>query len=126
MPIPKIRPKARVVPPAYQRRPGAGCANAAVVAAVVKMLRVAVLAEVSVILIGLVEPKLSVGRFWAPAGLDVMAAVSATLPVKPPLGVTVIVEVLPVVAPGLTDTAVPPTANLGTVTVTEEVPVVAL
>jgi len=27
-----------------------------------------------------------VGRYLAPAGLDVMAAVSATLPVKPPLG----------------------------------------
>jgi len=90
------------------------------------MLRVAVLAEVSVILIWLVEPKLSVGRFWAPAGLDVIAAVSATLPVKPPLGDTVIVEVLPEVAPALIDTAVPPTVNLGFVTVTEEVPVVAL
>jgi hypothetical protein len=92
----------------YQRTPGrAGCPRAALVGAVVVMVRVAVTAESPVILTGLVAPKLSVGRSWASAGLDVIAAVSVTLPVKPPLGVTVIVEVLPVVAPGLTDTAVP-------------------
>jgi hypothetical protein len=37
----------------------------------------------------------------------VISAVSTTLPVKPPLGVTVIVDVLPLVAPGATVTAVP-------------------
>jgi hypothetical protein len=52
-------------------------------------------------LTGVVVPKLKVGGYWAPAGLDVIAAVSATLPVNPPLGVTVIVDVLPVVAPGV-------------------------
>jgi hypothetical protein len=40
-----------------------------------------------------------------------MAAVNATLPVKPPLGVTVIVEVFPVVAPGATVTGVPARAK---------------
>ena len=44
-------------------------------------------------LTGLVEPKLSVGGSVALAGLEVMAAVRATLPVKPPLGAMVIVEV---------------------------------
>ena len=48
-----------------------------------------------------------------------IVAVIVTLPVKPPLGVTVIVEVLPVVAPLLTDTALPATAMVGTVTVTD-------
>jgi hypothetical protein len=52
-----------------------------------------------------------------------MAAVIATLPVKPPLGVTVIVEVLPVVAPGATVTAAPPIVKLGDTTVTVAVPV---
>jgi len=86
----------------------------------VEMVSVAVPAPVP-IFTGLVEPKLNVGRSWAPDGLDVIAAVSVTLPVKPPLGVTVIVEVLPVVAPGLTDTVVPATVKVGgaaTVTVT--------
>ena len=49
-------------------------------------------------------------------------AVSATLPLKPPLGVTEIVDVLPVIAPGVTVTAVPLTAKLGPTTV---VPVTA-
>jgi hypothetical protein len=43
----------------------------------------------------------------------VIAALSATLPVKPPLGVRVMVEVLPVAAPGVTVTAVPLTVKLG-------------
>ena len=62
---------------------------------------------------GLVEPKLNVGGYWAPVGLAVTAAVSTTLPVKPPAGVTVMVEVFPVVAPGETVTAVPPIVKLG-------------
>lgn len=45
------------------------------------------------------EPNENVGRLTAPAGLDVRAAVRATVPVKPPLGVTVMVAELPVVAP---------------------------
>jgi len=35
-------------------------------------------------LTGLVGPKLKVGGYWGTAGLEVMAAVSLTLPVKPP------------------------------------------
>jgi len=62
---------------------------------------------------GLVEPKLRVGRYCAPVGLDVIVGDSATAPVKPPAGVTVIVEVFPVVAPGITDTATPLTVKLG-------------
>lgn len=64
-------------------------------------------------LTGLVEPKLKVGGYWAPVGLEVTAAVSTTLPVKPPAGVTVMVEVFPVVAPGVTVTAGPLTVKLG-------------
>ena len=60
---------------------------------------------------GLVKPKLKVGGSVAPLGLDVTAAVSATLPVKPPEGVTVMVEVFPVVAPGATVTAAPVIVN---------------
>jgi len=73
---------------------------------------------------GLVDPKLRVGRSSAPLGLEVTVAASCTLPVNPPAGVTVTVEVLPVVAPAVTVTGVleivkpvfPP------VTVTEAVP----
>jgi hypothetical protein len=83
------------------------------VGAVVEIVRVAVPAEAFVMLTGVVEPKLKVGRSCAPVGVLVTAAVSATLPVKPPLGVTVIVEVFPVVAPGDTVTVVPLTVKLG-------------
>ena len=58
--------------------------------------------DTPVMMTGLVEPKLSVGASTDPTGDDAMVAVSVTLPVNPPLGVTVIVEVLPVTAPGLT------------------------
>jgi len=57
------------------------------------------------------------------------AAVSATLPVKPPVGATVIVEVLAVVAPFATAAAVPLTVKLAltiVVTVTEVDPVAVL
>jgi hypothetical protein len=50
-------------------------------------------------LTGVVAPKLRVGVATTLAGLEVTAAVSATLPVNPPTGVTVMVEALPVVAP---------------------------
>ena len=63
---------------------------------------------------GLVVPKLKMGGYSAPAGLLVTAAVSVTLPVKPPDGVIEIVDVLPEVAPGETETAVPVTVKLGT------------
>jgi hypothetical protein len=59
----------------------------------------------------------------------VTEAVKATPPVKPPAGVTVIVEVFAVVAPAVTVTALPVTVKLGftaVVTKTEPVPVVEL
>jgi len=88
--------------------------------AVVLMVRVAVPGKMLVMLTGPVERKPNVGILCTFAGLPVMAADSATLPVKPPLGVTVIVEVLPVTAPGATITGVPEIAKPGSrfVTVT--------
>jgi hypothetical protein len=74
---------------------------------VVEMVSVPVLAVESVIGTGLVEPKLKVGRLSAPVGLEVTAAVKTTLPVKPPMGVTVMVEAFPVAAPRATVTTVP-------------------
>ena len=75
--------------------------------AVVAMVRVPVTGVLPAIVKGLVELKLNVGGTEAPLGLVVRAAVRVTLPVKPPIGVTVIVEVLPVVAPATMLTAVP-------------------
>lgn len=90
-----------------------GYVSFALVAAVVEMVSVANPADVPVMVTGLVEPKLNVGWSCAPAGLDVTEAVSATLPVKPPVGVTVIVELFAVDAPGETVTMVPATMKLG-------------
>jgi hypothetical protein len=47
------------------------------------------------------------------AAVGVMAQLRVTVPVKPFAGVTVIVEVLPVVAPGATETAEPVTMKVG-------------
>src|ERR1035438_6454612 len=111
----------------YQRAPGrTGRARAPLVAAVVEMVRVAV---PGVTFTTPAETKLNVGRSCAPAGLDMMAAVSVTLPVKPSTDVTVMVEEFPVVAPGLTDTGVPISVKVGVsaaVTVTELTPVAEL
>ena len=79
----------------------------------VKMVKVADAAFVPVMLNGLVVPKLNVGKSEAPLGLVVMEAANVTLPVKPPTGVTVMVEVFPVVAPGVTATDVPVSVKLG-------------
>ena len=57
-------------------------------------------------LTGLVDPKLKVGKWTAPTGLLVMAAVKVTVPVNPPVGARVTVEVLFVVAPGTIVTGV--------------------
>jgi hypothetical protein len=109
------RMQARAAPPSvYQGNPRCiGLTSDALVAGVVYMVRVAVPELDPVMLTGVVEPKLKVGGYWALAGADVIAAVSATLLVKPPLGVTVTVEVFPVVAPGATVTEVPLTEKLG-------------
>jgi hypothetical protein len=77
------------------------------------MVRVAVPAVAAVMLTGLVEPKLKVGGYWAPAGLEVTAAVRVTLPAKPPTGVKVMVDAFPVLAPGATVTVVPVRVKLG-------------
>jgi hypothetical protein len=66
---------------------------------------------------GVVAPKLKVGRFCAPVGLEVMAAVRPTMPVKPPAGVTEIVDVFPAVAPRAKVTVVPLTVKTGIVIV---------
>jgi hypothetical protein len=106
--MPKSTRHANATPlAAYQGTPGRlGKARAALVAAVVEMVRVPVPAAAPVMFSGLVAPKLKVGGYAAPAGLAVTAAVRVTLPVKPLAGVTVMVEVLPVVAPGANETAV--------------------
>jgi hypothetical protein len=92
---------------------------------VVEMVRLAVPAAAPKMLTGLAPPKLNVGEPTAPAGLDVMAAASATLPVNPPTGVTVMVEVFTLAAPGATETAVPVIVKVGLVTVTGAVPAAA-
>lgn len=122
------RMQARVAPPVAYHHGGAERLGsiAALLAAVVEMVRVAVPAAVPLMFTGVVDPKLSVGRFVAPVGLEVMAAVNVTLPVKPPAGVTVTVDVFPVLAPRDTLTAVPVMTKLALaalVTVTEAVPV---
>ena len=78
-------------------------------------------------LTGLVEPKLKVGS-CALTGKEVNVAVSVTLPVNPPDGVTVTVNVFPVVAPRVTviDVATPIVKSGGPpVMVTEPYPMVS-
>ena len=77
-----------------------GWAKVLVVAAVVTIVSVADAALAPVMLTGLVLPKLKIGRSTALVGLEVIAAVSATLPVNPPNGVMMIAEKFPVLAPG--------------------------
>ena len=58
----------------------------------------------------------SVGALTAPAGDDVTAAVSVTVPVYPPAGVTVTVEVLALEAPAVNVTSVAERVNVLAVT----------
>jgi hypothetical protein len=103
----------------YQRTAGClGFTRDALVGAVVVMVTVAVAAEVPEMLTGFVDPKLKVGPYWAPFGLEVTMAENVTFPVKPPAGVTVMVEVFPVVAPGITVIGVVVRVNPGGTTVT--------
>ena len=114
--MPNSRRQASVAPPpVYQGIPfsRSTVAEQPEEAAIVEIVSVAVPAAVPAILTGVVEPKLKMGGCTAPDGLDAIAAVSATLPVNPPAGVNVIVEVFPVVAPGATATAVLLTVKLG-------------
>jgi hypothetical protein len=107
---PKSTKQARVTPPvAYQgTRRIFGGAKLLVVAAVVETVRVPVAEEAPVMSTGDVVPKLKVGESTAPSGLDARAAVRVTFPVKPPLGMTLIVVVLPVVVPGELMVMAPP------------------
>lgn len=78
------------------------------------MVRVAVTAAALVMLVGVVEPKLIVG--WIPPdGPEVIAAVNATLPVNPPIGVRVIEELFPEIAPAVTVTGAPVMAKPGVI-----------
>jgi hypothetical protein len=67
---------------------------------VVFTVRVANAALGPVKLSALAALNVTVGVSCAPAGPDVIAALNATIPTKPPVGVTVIVDVFEVVAPG--------------------------
>ena len=112
--MPKSSRHASAEPAPYQGVPRRmGASEALLDAAVVVMVRVAVPAALPEMLTGLVDPKLNVGRYCAPAGLEVTAAVNNTLPVKPLAGVIVIVDVFPLVAPGVTVTPVPLTVTVG-------------
>jgi hypothetical protein len=112
---PKSTRQARIAPPAaYQCAPGRlGWFIALLVDPDVVTVSVAVPAAVPEMLTGLLEPKLKVGNSEAPLWPEVMAAVSATLPVNPPDGVIVMVAVFPVVAPAVIETATPLTEKLG-------------
>ena len=103
------------LPPYHEPRLGTSLneVQAFVELAVVAMVKVPVAAALLEISSGLVELKLKVGGITAPLGLVVRTAVRITLPVKPPVGVTVIVEVLPVVAPAAMLTGVLLTVKLG-------------
>jgi hypothetical protein len=113
--MPKSKRHAMTVPPAenHGMLGRAGRANARFVAGVVEMVRVAIPALLPVMLAGLVEPKLRVGRYCAPVGLEAIAAVKTTAPAKPPAGVTVMANVFPVVAPRVIAIDVPPIVKLG-------------
>jgi hypothetical protein len=52
-----------------------------------------------------------VGKSTAPVGLVVITAVNTTFPTKFPVGITVIVDEFPVVAPGASDTGFPLIVN---------------
>jgi hypothetical protein len=110
----KTRHAIAALPAAIQRLEGCrGSVSAPVVGAVVEIVSVPVPAFVLEITTGLVEPKLTVGRSVAPAGLPVIRAVRATDPVNPPVGVTVIFDVFPVVAPGSSVTLAAVRVKLG-------------
>lgn len=118
--IPIKNKQARMTPPpARQGRLGAARVDelqGLLALAVVEMVRVAVPALALVRLTGAVVPKLRVGGSVAPLGPDVTDAVSATSPVKPPEGVTVMVDVFWVVEPAGTETEVQVIAMEGVAT----------
>lgn len=98
--MPKKTARARTAPPAGVQNGFAGLLSA-VVAGVVLMVNTSVCAVVPLMVTDAVA-RPHVGGSTAPEGEVVIAQVIATAPVNPPYGVAVIVEVLPVVAPGIT------------------------
>ncbi len=104
---PNINKQARAAPPnSYQGTPWRlGRVRTPLVGAVVLLIRVAAPGFELTIYTGPGAAKLNVGMYAAPAGLEVTAAMSTTVPVKPPTGVTVTVEPFAMVAPGVTVTA---------------------
>jgi len=118
--MPKKSTRARTAPPVEGQKSPAGLSRAAA-AAVVFAVRVAVVTPLTLTEDG----TLHVGGSVAPAGEEVTAQLMVSAPVKPPDGVMVMVDVLPVVAPGLTEMAVLVSVKLGvaaaTLTVTEVV-----
>jgi hypothetical protein len=93
--------------------------------AVVVMVRVAPTVFPPTIVTGLLEPKLKVGSYWALAGLEEMAAVRATAPVKSFTGVMLMDEV--VMRPGKVMVADSPVMEkVATMTVTVLVPEAAV
>ena len=95
--MPKKSRQATAIPPPTAKNLFSGRARAPLVAAVLLIVIVAVALPLVTLTVGGIE---HVGEFVAPDGLEVREHVRLTVPVKPPDGVTVMVEVLPVVAPG--------------------------
>ena len=109
-------------PPTDHRPPGRAGYLKPEVAPAAEAVNVAVPAEVPEIFTGDVEPKLNVGIFCAPVGLEAIVAMSATFPVNPPDGV--IVTVPEALDPRLTVIVPPVIVKPGAaVTVTGAVPV---
>src|SRR5579872_2472380 len=98
--IPKKTSKASTAPPSPKRNLVSGRSSSAALGAVVATESVAVAAVVPVMLT--LEGMEQVGGSDPPAGELVIAQERLTAPVKPLEGVTVMVEVLPVVAPRAT------------------------
>ncbi len=101
--MPKNNTRASTAPPAEGQKGLFGSLGllSAVAAPVVFTVNTSVCAVVPLTVTD-ADARLHVGRSAAPVGEELMVQLIATAPVNPPDGVTLIVEVLPVVAPGLT------------------------
>src|ERR1700756_2759798 len=97
--IPNSRRPAIVTPPPTAKNLSRGRWRAPLVAAVEVIVIVVVTEPVPVMLT--VDGIEQVGVLVAPIGLLVSEQLMLTVPVNPPTGLTVMVEVLPVVAPGV-------------------------
>ena len=106
--MPKKNTSVRTVPPADGQNSFIGRFRA--VAPVVYMVSAEVCAEEPLIVTEAGERLHVAGSF---AATGVMAQLKVTAAVNPFVGVTVMVEVFPVVAPGATETAVPAIVKVG-------------